>query len=271
MKCKAHTKQGNECRLGVIAAAIFGITSPVISKIISAHHTLRTGYSRLVDHLNRFPQCAPPSLLLIKILKMLFSENKAEWVANVPMKSFTAERVSNIWKMDGASAQKVLDALANRSILVVIDHNGISEYTLSPPMVGFLEFSLMRVRSDINQKVLNKLFYHYLKIEEDSLRELISQGETQLGITFVHEPALSRQNALQVLGYERASEEINTGSHLAIGSAPAATRCTISTALAARRWASAGHSATAPLLSSSMASPGSSTKKKAWICCNFGE
>jgi hypothetical protein len=38
-----------------------------------AHHSLKSGYSRLVDRLNRFPQGAPPSELLNKILKILFT------------------------------------------------------------------------------------------------------------------------------------------------------------------------------------------------------
>ena len=77
-------------------------------------------------------------------------------------------------------------------------------------MAGFFEFSLMRVRDDIDQKVLSELFYQYLNVEEDFIRELFTQGETQLGRTFVHEPALSDENALHVLDYERASEVIET-------------------------------------------------------------
>jgi ferredoxin len=84
-------------------------------------------------------------------------------------------------------------------------------------MAGFFEFSLMRVRKDIDQKVLSELFYQYLNVEEDFIRELFTRGETQLGRAFVHEPALSDQNALHVLDYERASEVIETASHIAVG------------------------------------------------------
>jgi len=84
-------------------------------------------------------------------------------------------------------------------------------------MAGFFEFSMMRVRNDINQKVLSELFYQYLNEEEDFIRELFTLGETQLGRTFVNEPALSNENALHVLDYERASEVINTASHMGVG------------------------------------------------------
>jgi len=47
-------------------------------------------------------------------------------------------------------------------------------------MAGFFEFSMMRVRGDIEQKVLSELFYEYLNVEEDFIRELFTRGETQL-------------------------------------------------------------------------------------------
>jgi ferredoxin len=84
-------------------------------------------------------------------------------------------------------------------------------------MAGFFEFSLMRVRDDIDQKVLSELFHQYMNVEEDFIRELFTRGETQLGRTFVREPALSEENALHVLDYERASEVIETASHIGVG------------------------------------------------------
>lgn len=171
----------------------------------------------MIDRLNRFPQGAPPSKLLNQILKMLFSEKAAELVSLLPIKPFTAEKASRIWKMDMTSAQNALNELAGRAILVDIEQNGKSVYVLPPPMAGFFEFSLMRVRNDIDQKLLSELFYQYLNVEEDFIRELFTRGETQLGRVFIHEPVLSNENALHVLDYERATEVIKTASHMAIG------------------------------------------------------
>ena len=182
-----------------------------------AHSTIKSGYSKLADRLNRYPQGAPPSELLFKILKMLFSEQEAKLASLMPIKPFTAKKASRIWKMDLTSTQKVLDELAGRAILVDIEQNGESVYTLPPPMAGFFEFSLMRVRDDIDQKVLSELFYDYLNVEEDFIRELFTRGQTQLGRTFVHEPALSKENALLVLDYERATEVIKRAAHRGVG------------------------------------------------------
>ena len=182
-----------------------------------AHNTLRTSYSELTDRLNRFPQGAPPSDHLFRILSMLFSEEEAGLVSLMPIKPFTAKKAARIWKKNLLETQKILDELAGRAILVDIEQDGESVYALPPPMAGFFEFSLMRVRDDIDQKALSELFYQYMNVEEDFIRALFTEGETQLGRTFVQEPALSDENALHVLDYERASEVIETASHIGVG------------------------------------------------------
>jgi ferredoxin len=182
-----------------------------------AHHTLKSSYQALSERLNRFPQGAPPSELLFKILKMLFSEDEAGLVAQLPIKPFTVKKASRIWKMDLASTQKVLERLAGRAILLDIDHNGESHYVIPPPMAGFFEFSMMRIRGDIDQKLLAELFYQYLNVEEDFIKALFCEGETQLGRTFVHEPVLTCELAIHTLDYERASEVIKAATHMGVG------------------------------------------------------
>jgi len=182
-----------------------------------AHLAARSAYQNLVDRLNRFPQGAPPSELLYKILYMLFSEKEAEYVSLLPIKPFGVDAAARVWKMPEAEAQRMLDALSDRGILIDIDSDGRSVYSLPPPMAGFFEFSMMRLRDDIDQIVLAELFYQYLNVEEDFIKALFVNGETQLGRAFVHEPSLASENSLHVLDYERASEVVKTASHRAVG------------------------------------------------------
>src|SRR5512143_1047018 len=145
-----------------------------------AHHALRNGYSSLVERLNRFPQGAPPSELLYRILALLVSEREAGLVALLPIKPFTAETAARAWKTDLASARRTLDALASRAVLLDCEEDGRTLYVLPPPMAGFFEFSLMRARGDVDQKALAELYYQYLNQEDDFVRELFARGETQL-------------------------------------------------------------------------------------------
>jgi ferredoxin len=182
-----------------------------------AHQTIRSGYQQLVKRLNKHPQGAPPSEVLYKILKLLFSEKEASLVALVPIKPFTVETAARAWKMSLVEAQKVLDTLSSRAILLDISGRKKRVYVLPPPMAGFFEFSMMRLRGDIDQRLAAELYYQYITVEEDFIKSLFVQGDTHLGRTFVHEPVLTNENALHVLDYERASEVIRNASHRGIG------------------------------------------------------
>jgi ferredoxin len=182
-----------------------------------AHHASRSVYDRLTERLNRFPQGAPPAESLFQILKLLFSEREAALVAALPIRPFTAARAAALWKVGEAEARATLEALASRALLVDWEGPHGTEYVLPPPMAGFFEFSLMRVRGDLDQRALAELFYQYLNVEEDFVRALFAGGETQLGRAFVHEPALSEENALHVLDFERASEVVRTATCRGIG------------------------------------------------------
>lgn len=183
-----------------------------------AHLTVRSAYKKLVDRINLYPQGAPPAEALYRILELLFSEVEAALVAQLPIKPFTANKAARLWKKSEAESQKILDTLAGRGILVdSLPNEGPANYSLPPPMAGFFEFSLMRLRSDIDQKLLAELFYQYLNVEDDFIKQLFCSGETQLGRAFVHETALSAENSLHVLDYERASEIVKTAHHIGVG------------------------------------------------------
>lgn len=180
------------------------------------NHTHGSVYSRLAERLNRFPQRAPESKLLFDILKMLMTEKEAGLMAQLPIKPFGADRAASVWKMSEPEAQKVLDELASRALLVDIEQDGRQIYAMPPPMAGFFEFSLMRVRDDIDQKALSELFYQYITVEEDFMRDLVCDTEIQMGRIFPQEPQIPDEYALLVLDYERASYVIETASHIGI-------------------------------------------------------
>jgi ferredoxin len=186
-----------------------------------AHATSRGAYRQLTDRLNRFPQGAPPSELLYRILELLFSEREAGLVAQLPIRPFTAKQAARIWGTGEAEAHAVLDGLASRAILLDVEAPDGTVYILPPPMAGFFEFSMMRVRDDIDQKLLAELFNQYVSVEDDFVLSLFTNGETQFGRVFVSEAALSERvngdGRLRVLDYERASAVIRTSDHMGVG------------------------------------------------------
>lgn len=173
-------------------------------------------YDRLVHRLNRFPQGAPPSERLFQILRLLVSEEEAGLLAQVPIRPFTARRAAALWGLSEARARQVLDALADRAMLLDYPEGGETRYVLPPLMAGFFEFSMMRVRGDVDQQALAELYYDYINLEEDFCRELFATGQTQLGRAFVDETALPTGDALVVLDHERASEVVRSAKAIGI-------------------------------------------------------
>jgi NAD-dependent dihydropyrimidine dehydrogenase PreA subunit len=181
-----------------------------------SHMVAKSAYKKLEERLNRFPQGSPPSETLYKILSILFNEKEAELVSQLPVKPFTINTASRIWKLNIVNTQKVLDELVGRAILLDSEHKGIKKYVLPPPMAGFFEFSMMRIRHDLDQKLLSELFYQYLNIEEDFVKDLFLGSETLLGRTFVQEEVLSKDNLVSILDYEKASHIIKTAPYIGI-------------------------------------------------------
>ena len=68
----------------------------------------------------------------------------------------------------------------------------------------------MRLRGDVDQEVLGQLYYQYLNVEEEFVKALFTDGQTQLGRVFVQERVLPTNGGpdgaldpgIQVLDYE---------------------------------------------------------------------
>lgn len=182
-----------------------------------AHHTLKESHRRLAERLNRFPQGAPPTDLLFRILHVLFTAEEAGLVALLPIRPFTAAHAARVWRKPVRECLDILDRLSDRGMMLDLEQpDGTRVFVLPPPMAGFFEFSMMRIGNGYDQKLLAELFHQYLNVEEEFVRTLFAGGETQLGRAFVSERVLPG-DTLHVLDYERASDVIRTASHIGIG------------------------------------------------------
>ncbi len=181
------------------------------------HLTSRDAYKNLEDRINWFTQGAPASETLTKILEVLFTEKEAKWVAKLPIRPFSLKKAAQLWGTSEAKAEKLLDRLCEKGLLVDSYDRGVRKFVLPPPMIGFFEFSLMRTRGDIDQKYLSELFYQYINVEEDFIKELFLGMDTKLGRVFVNEPVLMTEKTNHILDYERATHIIEEADFIGVG------------------------------------------------------
>ena len=181
------------------------------------HLTTKDAYKNLEDRINWFTQGAPASDTLYKILQVLYTEKEAKWVALLPVRPFTLKKAARIWGTTEAKAEKLLDRLCEKALLVDSDYRGERQFVMPPPMAGFIEFALMRTRGDIDQKYLSELYYQYMNVEEDFVKNLFFATETRLGRVYVQEPVLTNDKTNHILDYERATHIVEEAKYIGLG------------------------------------------------------
>lgn len=181
-----------------------------------SHISAKNAYKSLEERLNKFPQGVPPSKTLYDILEVLFTEREATLVAQLPIRPFRVKTAAKIWSVSDSEALKILDSLAAKAILLDLEDDKGKKYILPPPMAGFFEFALMRTRNDIDQKLLGELYYQYMNVEEDFIKDLFYSAETKLGRIYVQEEVLTNDDEITILDYERATHIIETASHIGV-------------------------------------------------------
>ncbi len=181
------------------------------------HLTTKDAYKSLEERINWFTQGAPPTETLYKILQVLYSEKEAKWMALLPVRPFTLKRAAKIWNTTEAKAEKVLDHLCEKALLVDSEYHGVRRFVMPPPMAGFFEFALMRTRGDIDQRYLSELYYQYMNVEEDFVKDLFYATETKLGRVYVQEPVLTNEHMNHILDYEKASHIVEEAEYIGLG------------------------------------------------------
>lgn len=181
------------------------------------HLTARDAYKNLEERINWFTQGAPPTQTLYKILQVLYTEEEARRMALLPIRPFTVKKAAKVWNTTEAKAEKYLLHLCEKALLVDSEHEGERRFVMPPPMAGFFEFALMRTRGDIDQKYLSQLYYQYMNVEEDFIKDLFWATETKLGRVYVQEPVLTNRQTNYILDYERASHIVEEAKYIGLG------------------------------------------------------
>lgn len=179
-------------------------------------HVTSKNYLNLQKRLDMNAQGAPASDSLYKILEILFSEDEAKKVSNLPIKPFVAAEAAKRWNIAEPEAVKILDELSDKGLLLDMNDSGNQIYVLAPTMAGFFEFALMRTDGRFDRKVLSELFYQYINVEDDFVEKALMQ-KTGIARTFIQEQTIQVKDESVVLDYERATHIINSSSCITVG------------------------------------------------------
>ena len=140
-----------------------------------------------------------------EILEILYTPEEAALAARMPVKPMSLPRLSARLGLPAAELQPRLDAMCDKGIVMDLVHppTGQASYLLSPPVVGFFEYSLMRAVDSIPKKRMAEALHAYTQGDEALAREAFGGGTT-IGRTLVHESGLG-EALPEVLDWQRAS------------------------------------------------------------------
>lgn len=160
----------------------------------------------------------PPALQAI--LRLLFTPEEAELAARMPTMCSLhslAERVGR----DEAALDALVTSMARRGLVVDLEHRGERWVMLAPVVIGFFEYTFMRVRTDAPMEQLAKLFDEYMYGDPDrEFGHAVFRGSVQIGRSMVREEAIRDEPGVEVLDWERATSVISSARSVAVALCP---------------------------------------------------
>ncbi|MFH1529915.1 MAG: 4Fe-4S binding protein [Pseudomonadota bacterium] len=180
------------------------------------HLTLKQA-KRLTDRLDQNPVGAPGNEVLTEILGTLFTPEEADLAARMPYGFASTGRLSRMLGIPAGELGPRLDRMAEKGLVMDMRKGDKVWWYLSPLIIGFFEFTMMRIRTDVDQKALADLMHRYLFDDprDAMLREAIA-GDTQLMRPMAHEDALD-DGVVEVLDWDRASHLVNSAKAWGVG------------------------------------------------------
>lgn len=174
-------------------------------------------YRLLQQRLDRNVTGAPDSPTFQKILRLLFTPEQARVARHIPQFiSLTA-----LSKRTGVTVEDLdvmIDEMARKGLVVDIGRDGDRYVSLAPVVIGFYEFTFMRVREDAPMATLARLFEDYF--DEGALPHAVFRMNTQIGRSLVREESLPAGADVEVLDWERATSVVANASHVAVSLCP---------------------------------------------------
>ncbi len=183
------------------------------------HLSAKQPYLDLQQRLDKMPIGAPFHRDLMTMLEELFTTQECRVGSAMPLRLATADKIAKSAGITEKETTSVLDGLAGKGLVLDLPRDDRPTlYILNPTIVGFIEFTMMRTRQDIDQKKVAELIWSYLAADpEKGFMRMLGDGETFIARPLVNEKVLLPEIYSEVLEWEKASEIIEQSDAWAEG------------------------------------------------------
>ncbi len=160
-------------------------------------------YQALAERLNKNPIGVPINEGLMEILHRLYTESEALVGSKFPLLPMPIEKIAGLTGLGRPELETILGSMADKGLVLDLKRRDSTYYMLAPMVVGFFEYTFMRVRDTIKMKDLAGLFESYF--QGDKVRDEFFNAETKMFRALTYESLIPALVETEVLDYERAS------------------------------------------------------------------
>lgn len=133
---------------------------------------------KLIDRLNSYPVGLPDAPEIREFLEIFLTPDEALLASLFPIKEALTEEMAARAGWDVAKTKATLEKMAEKGTVIDFKLNDQSEFWfLTPSIIGFIEFSLMKVHQGLPMKKLAELLHAY---EHNVLWKEVFGSKTQI-------------------------------------------------------------------------------------------
>lgn len=170
----------------------------------------------LIDRLNKYPIGLVDNEILREILSLLFTEEEAYVGSKFPLMEATLAELCHSTQMTSEELLPILESMADKGLIMDLPYGDTTYYLLMPGVIGFIEFSFMKHRTDLPVERLAKLMTEYF--HHDPQHGMASEffgSSTQLTRSLAYEEHIPVTSV--ITSYESAREIIKRSEFGAAG------------------------------------------------------
>lgn len=159
---------------------------------------------------------APQTETFRAILRELYSPEEAELIVRMPFTLSTADRIARLTGRDPKEVEPLLARLSDKGLVVDIKLGDTYRYMPAPFVIGFFEFTMMRLKSsDPAIGRISRLFLEYMESGEFYSANLEDGQQVMPLRALPHLEHLG--DHVEILDYERVDHIIDQADYFSVG------------------------------------------------------
>jgi len=170
----------------------------------------------LIDRLNKYPIGLVDNEILREILSLLFTEKEAYVGSKFPLMEATMPELCKSTGMSSDELLPILESMANKGLIMDMPYRDTAYYLLMPGVIGFIEFTFMKHRTDLPLEKLARLMTDYFHQDpQNGQANEFFGSKTQLTRSLVYDEHIPVTST--ITSYESAREIIKNSDFGAAG------------------------------------------------------